>query len=89
MNRLPLLLVSLLAVPTLASAAPVPAKTMPPPVRPDLLASVRFHVAALSRQPIAVPGVAVRGPLTVPPAFASPRPAPPVTVMQGPVADHR
>lgn len=74
MNRLPLLLVSCLALPISASAAPVAVKTAPPPARPDLLFSVRSHIAALSRQPLASPGVSVRTPQAVPPSLAAPLP---------------
>ncbi len=81
MNRIPLLFVTLLAVPTLASAAPAPVKTAPPAVHPDLLSSVRSHVAALGRQPLASPGVSIRTPQAAPPVFDSPQPSHLATVI--------
>ncbi len=90
MSRLPLLLVSLLAVPALASAAPAPIKTVTAPAHADLLSSVRSHVAALGRKSLASRSVSVRGPLTVPPAFASPRPEHLATVIAtAPVSSNR
>ncbi len=72
MKRLSLFLVLLLALPILASAAPVPAKNTPPPARPDLLLSVRSHAAALFSQPLVSPGIRVRTPQIAKPVLAPP-----------------
>ncbi len=76
MNRLLFASALLLAVSSAASAAPAPLKAVTSPAHSDLLSSVRSHVAALSRQPLASPGVAVQGVQAVPPAFASLHPGP-------------
>ena len=55
MNRLLFVSAVLLSMPLSASAAPAPAKAVTAPARPDLLSSVRSHVAALGRQPLASP----------------------------------
>ena len=73
MNRLLFVSALLLAVSSAASAAPAPVKAVIAPAHADLLSSVRSHAAALNRQPLASPGVVIRGLHIVPPVFASPQ----------------